>query len=280
MDLKIVGQPASLIALLWANIRTESCSYSRCHSCGWIHVMNVFTFHLAGSGVAATLGALACPPTSRTVPGLVHAECLVPMTLGRPVALPSRYRPHQLAVFAAWESAGAIDEFLQSCPLGRDLAAGWHVRMEFVRRWGFVRGLDGLPLVARQHGDEQPVVAVTLARLRISQAFRFVRWGKPVEEQVRDDPAATFSLAAMRPVGTLSTFSIWRTQRAMTDMVHGRSSAPFARRHVRAMQERSRKDFHHEFATLRFRPLSEHGSWEGNERLLPAPGSDSRVERS
>jgi hypothetical protein len=91
------------------------------------------------------------------------------------VALPSRYRPHQLAVFAAWQSEAAIEEFLHSCRLGRALAAGWHVRMEFVRRWGYVRALDGLPLVAREHGDDQPVVAVTLARLRISQAFRFIR---------------------------------------------------------------------------------------------------------
>lgn len=230
--------------------------------------MNVFTFHLAKSGITTTLGAMARPPNPRTTPGLVHAECLVPMTLGRPVALPARYRPHELAVFAAWDSEAAIDEFLSSCSLGLALASGWHVRMEFVRRWGYVRALDGLPMVASEHGDDQPVVAVTLARLRVSQAFRFIRWGKPVEEQVRDDPAALFSLAAMRPLGTLSTFSIWRTQKAMTDMVHGRSSAPSAKRHARAMEERNRKDFHHEFTTLRFRPISEHGTWGGRNRLL------------
>lgn len=237
-------------------------------------VMNVFSFHLAACGIATTLRAVALPPTSRTVPGLVHAECLVPMTLGQPVALPSRYRPHQIAVFAAWQGEAAIEEFFHSCSLGHALAAGWHVRMEFVRRWGSVRALDGLPLVAREHRDDQPVVAVTLARLRISQAFRFVRWGKPVEEQVRDNPATTIALAATRPIGTLSTFSIWRTQRAMTDMVHGRSSAPSAKRHARAMVERNRKDFHHEFTTLRFRPMSEHGTWEGRDRLLPTMNNE------
>lgn len=242
--------------------------------------MNVFSFHLAECGIATSLRAMALPPSSRTAPGLVHAECLVPMTLGLPVALPSRYRPHQLAVFAAWQSEAAIEEFLHSCRLGRALAAGWHVRMEFVRRWGYVRALDGLPLVAREHGDDQPVVAVTLARLRISQAFRFIRWGKPVEEQVRDDPATTIALAATRPIGTLSTFSIWRTQRAMTDMVHGRSSALSAKRHVRAMEERNRKDFHHEFTTLRFRAISEHGSWEGRNQLLPLPGDSVNGSRS
>lgn len=239
--------------------------------------MNVFTFHLAECGVAQTVRALIRPPTSRSTPGLVHAECMVPMTLGRPIALPWRYRPHQIALFAAWQDEDAIDGFMQSSRLGRALAKGWHVRMEFVRRWGYISELDGLPSRAIHHDDQLPVVAVTLARLRVSQAIRFIRWGKPVEEQVRDDPATTITLAAMRPIGTLSTFSIWRTQQAMTDMVHGRSQAAAADRHAKAMQERNRKDFHHEFTTLRFRPISEHGCWEGNERFLPEAAADSHA---
>ncbi|MDA0657981.1 MAG: hypothetical protein O2931_17630 [Planctomycetota bacterium] len=237
--------------------------------------MNIFSFHLAECGIAETLRALALPPRSKASPGLVHAECLVPMTLGRPVALPTRYRPHQIAVFAAWEGNNSIDHFLGSSGLGRALATGWHVRMEFLRRWGHISEFNGLPQIALQHDDHRPVVAVTLARLRVAQAFRFVRWGRPVEEQVRDDPATTFSLAAMRPVGTLATFSIWRTQKAMTDMVHGRSAAPSADRHAKAMQERNRKDFHHEFTTMRFRPISEQGCWLGKDRLLPKIDFDS-----
>ena len=231
--------------------------------------MNVFTFHLAECGIGTTLGSLVRPPRPQTTPGLAHAECMVPMTLGRPVTLPTRYQPSRLAVFAAWQSESAIDDFLQSTPLGESLVAGWHVRMEFVRRWGLISELEGLPRKAHEHGDDQPVVAVTLARLRVSQAMRFIRWGKPVEKQVRDDPATTISLAAMRPVGTLSTFSIWHTQRAMKDMVHGRSTHSRGDRHAKAMEERSRKDFHHQFTTLRFRPISEHGSWLGQDRLLP-----------
>lgn len=199
------------------------------------------------------------------------------MTLGEPVALPSRYRPRQIAMFAAWQDVDAIDEFLRAHRLGPTFAKGWHVRMEFLRRWGHIRELDGLPHVAREYDDHLPVVAVTLARLRVSQAMRFIRWGRPVEEQVRDDPATTFTLAAMRPVRTLSTFSIWRTQRAMTDMVHGRSASPKADRHAQAMQERNRKDFHHEFTTLRFRPISEQGSWQGRARLLPEMSAETQV---
>jgi hypothetical protein len=181
------------------------------------------------------------------------------MTLGSPVFLPWRYHPGQLAVFARWQSESAIDDFFAGSKLGAVLAGGWHVRMEFLRRWGRVTELEDLPIVASDYDDSLPVVAVTLARLKLSQALRFIRWGKPVEEQVRDHPAAVVSLAATRPLRTLSTFSIWRTQKAMTDMVHGRDGGPLAQRHSRAMQERDRKDFHHEFTTMRFRPLSEHG---------------------
>lgn len=242
-------------------------------------MMNVFSFHLAQCGISETLLALARPPKSTSTPGLVHAECMAPMILGRPVALPWRYRPQQIAVFAAWQSEDAIDDFLRSSRLGRSLAKGWHVRMLFVRRWGHVRELDGLPRTALVLDDHQPVVAVTLARLRVSQAFRFIRWGKPVEEQVRDDRATTIALAAMRPVGTLATFSIWRTQQAMTDMVHGRTAAPSAGRHAMAMQERIRKDFHHEFTTMRFRPISEQGCWQGRGCLLPGANQATAIER-
>ena len=233
--------------------------------------MKIFTFHLAESGVFQTLHALMWPPRRISVPGLVHVECLVPMTLGLPVAWPTRYRPHQLAVFAAWQNEDAIDAFLRSPGLGQVLATGWHVRMEFIRRWGHITELDGLPQTAYAYDDQLPVVAVTLARLHLSQTLRFIRWGRPVEEQVRDDPATTIALAAMRPLGTLSTFSIWRTQQAMTDMVHGHSRSPAAERHAQAMQERNRKDFHHEFTTMRFRPISEQGCWQGQHRFLPTP---------
>jgi hypothetical protein len=52
-------------------------------------------------------------------------------------------------------------------------------------------------------------------------------------------------------------------------MVHGRSQVPDPARHATAMAERERRDFHREFATYRFRPLSEHGGWEGRNRIVP-----------
>lgn len=113
------------------------------------------------------------------------------------------------------------------------------------------------------------MVAVTLARLKLTQVSRFIRWGKPIEELVRDHPSTTLALAATRPLHTFSTFTVWRSQREMTDMVHGNGTASEADRHARAMNERNRKDFHHKFSTLRFRAIAEEGEWFGETGIVP-----------
>lgn len=195
------------------------------------------------------------------------------MTLGRNVTTPSRYHPRQVAAFAAWENEAALEDFLSRNACGMVFAKGWHVRIEFVRKWGRLQGLESLPETETALDDEAPVVSVTLTRLRVLEAARFIRWGKPVERQVRDDPAATIALAAIRPLRTLSTFSIWRTQRDLLRMVHGEPSDEGSQMHAKAMRERSRKDFHHGFITMRFRPLSEHGLWEGRKLLPNAPAT-------
>jgi hypothetical protein len=153
------------------------------------------------------------------------------------------------------------------------LALGWHVRLEFLRRWGRVSEFDDLPASAGEVAPTEPVVAVTLARLKLTQVPRFIRWGKPVEELVRNHPGTTLALAAMRPPRTVSTFSVWRSQREMLDMVRGEDSFPGAKRHAAAMVERKRKDFHHEFTTLRFRALTEQGAWEGRSDIVRRSGA-------
>ena len=238
----------------------------------------VHTFHLAKPGMLRVLRTLWRPPTSRTVAGLQHAECMMPMKLG--ASLLWRWQPGRLAMFAAWESESAIDAFMAGPGLGSVLADGWHVRLSFLRRWGVVSEFDDLPTKAAPTDMDAPVVAVTLARMRMLQVPRFIRWGKPVERLVRDHPATTLSLAATRPLGTVSTFSVWQTARDMTNMVHGRSEVPNPKRHAVADAERRRKDFHHEFTTLRFSCLSEHGSWEGRTNIVPKRSKSPAVEVS
>ncbi len=230
--------------------------------------MTVHTFHLAELPHAVTARALVRAPSSAAVPGLDHAECLALMRLGAATLSPERMQLRRLAVFAQWRDEDAVDRFLGEDPLGRHLAAGWHVRLQFLRRWSTLAALPGLPARAGTWEQDEPVVAVTVARMRRREVPRFLRWGKPVERLVRDHPGTTLALAAFRPPHTISTFSVWRTVREMEEMVRGHSAVPDPERHTAAMAERERRDFHHEFATYRFRPLSEHGAWEGRTGIV------------
>lgn len=233
--------------------------------------MTLHSFHLAEVPRRIGARALVRPPGAST-PGLDHAECLSLMRLGAPTVSPDRLQLRRLAVFAQWRDEAGLEAFLARDTLGRELARGWHVRLQFLRRWSTLAALPGLPVRAGEWTQDEPVVAVTLARLRLRELPRFLRHGKPVERLVRDDPGVTLALAAVRPPGTISTFSVWRSVQQMEDMVHGRSRVADPSRHATAMVERERRDFHREFATYRFRPLSEHGTWEGRTGIVPTGG--------
>src|SRR5215218_2015645 len=74
--------------------------------------MQIFSFHLAETTPVTALRAMYRPPAPGKVAGLRHAECLAAMTLGAPILSGSRLQLRNLAVFAFWESEGALDAFL------------------------------------------------------------------------------------------------------------------------------------------------------------------------
>lgn len=201
----------------------------------------IFSFHLTHGNF------LTAPRIS--APGLMHAETLFTMQLGSGILKPSRYGFSNLVYLARWKDEDSLVKFLETSAL-KD---AWHVRLKFYRRWGSITELDHLPENSENHSPEAPVVGITLARLKITETLRFLKWGKPVEGLVRDHPGKLFALAAMRPLNTLSTFSIWKTEKDMIAMVKGDNV------HGRAIGEQMRRSFHHEFTTMRFYLLSEHG---------------------
>lgn len=241
--------------------------------------MELFSYHLFRAPAHEALARLWSSAALRSVPGLRHAECLLPMHLGHPVLLPGRYRLGTLAFFGLWESEGHLERFLAQPPyrtFGRD---GWHVRLRFYRRWGSYAELDGATPYPELHdpaGPAGPVVGVTFARLKLTETLRFARWGRPVEAQVRDHPGLIRAAVGFRPLRTFSTFSMWRSEADMLGMVRGRAPHDGAG-HRDAMKERVRRDFHHEFTTLRLVPLSEHGVWPEPTPLLPARPADHRA---
>jgi hypothetical protein len=226
------------------------------------------SFHLVDVPAPVSARALVRPPDPTTVEGLQHAECLVLMRFGAPIVSLARLQLRRFAMFAQWDDESALDRFLDGHAFGRRLAAGWHVRLQYLRRYGAIAALGDLPERAGSWDLDEPIVAVTVARMKLRELPRFLRWGRPVERLVASHPGAVFSTGAQRPPNTISTFSIWRTVREMNEMVHGGSDVPHADVHRAAMAEQRRRDFHHESAFMRFRPLSEHGTWQGRQ-LLP-----------
>lgn len=230
--------------------------------------MSIFSYHLVKFSLRSSLGLYLNSPEVQNIPGLIHLEWMSMMTLGSPVFSPSRILFRKVVVFAQWENEESLDLFLEKNSLGKQLSQGWHLRLKYLRQWGKINGFD-IPKTEYDYDPNKPVVAVTIARMRLSQVPRFIRWGRPTEMLVRDHPGTLMSLASIRFPRTVSTFSIWKSQKEMTDMVHGRSNVPQPKRHAVAMKERNRKDFHYQFTTLRFKPLSEYGSWNDKTNIIP-----------
>ncbi len=217
----------------------------------------------------SALKTYVLPPKKSNAQGLIHLECMAAMTLGSAVFSPSRILFRQVAIFAQWENEAALNNFLEKNPLGKKLAKGWHVRLQFLRQWGTISKFNIPTESSKTHEPEDPVVAITLARMKLLQVPRFIRWGRPVEKLVRDHPGQTLALASIRLPRTVSTFSVWKSQKEMVEMVHGHSSVPQPKRHSAAMKERERKDFHIEFTTLRFKAIGEYGNWKDRKNIIP-----------
>lgn len=231
--------------------------------------MSIYTYHLVKTSYTSALKVILFPLKSKNITGLIHAECMTSMTLGSPIISPFRILIRQIAVFAQWENEEAVDNFLKNNIHGKILAKGWHTRLIFMRQWGIISGFEINDEQIEIDPVNNPVVAITIARMKLFEVPRFIHWGRPVEKLVRDHPGTILSSASIRLPRTVSTFSIWKSQKEMTDMVHGHSSVPQPKRHINAMKERDRRDFHFEFTTLRFKPISEFGEWNGQTNIIP-----------
>jgi len=231
--------------------------------------MSIFSYHLVKTSYFKALKILLFSPKSKNISGLVHIEFMSFMTLGSKVLSPARFFSRKIIVFAQWDSESDLVNYLENDHLGKVLSKGWHTRLKFLRQWGKFKGFK-IPKKNDELDDPSaPVVAVTIARMKLFQIPRFIHWGRPVERLVRDHPGSTLSLASIKLPRTVSTFSVWKSQKEMTDIVHGHSAVPQPERHIKAMKERNRKDFHTEFTTLRFKSLSEHGEWDGRKKIVP-----------
>ena len=230
--------------------------------------MPIFSFHLITLPFFDGLKLFLFPNSLKNIKGLLHQERMTVMTLGTSLFSPKRILLNQIAFFAEWENESSLDLFLKKHPFGNLLAKGWYTKLELIRQWGSYQNIKLSPAQTKNETNDFIVVAITLAKLKILQVPRFIYWGKPVESLVRDHSGKILALASIRFPNTVATFSIWKSIQEMTSMVNGNNSVPVPNRHIEAMKEREKKDFHHEFTTLRFKPISESGEWMGNKNLI------------
>lgn len=80
-------------------------------------------------------------------------------------------------MLARCESEDAIDRFFESTLLGRKLADGWHVRLGPLR--ATFNALSDLPADIGPIGPDEPVVAFTLARMKLPQLAAVPSLGSP-----------------------------------------------------------------------------------------------------
>ena len=231
--------------------------------------MSISSYHLVKIPFLLAVKGLFLNLIRKNTKGLIYSEYMSAMTLGSPILSPSRFLIRQVAIFAQWENEVALESYLKNDKFGKVLANGWHIRLAFMREWGEIKGYKIPKQIAELENPTSPVVAVTIARMKLFAVPRFLHWGRPVEKMVRDHSGTLLSLASFKFPNTISTFTIWKTEKEMTNMAHGHSKMAKPNRHSNAMKERERKNFHFEFTTLRFKPLSEFGCWKGKENYIP-----------
>jgi hypothetical protein len=217
--------------------------------------------HIADVGVTTTLRSLGHQPRPGAVRGLRQAILASAAPLS-PAVLPT-LQPSRLALVAFWDDEDAVDAFLGEHRVGRLLdRAGWQARLEPVRMHGAWPGIDdGLPTDRGAEHDGAAAV-LTLGKLRLSQAPRFLRTSAKAEAAVLDAPGLLWATGLGRPP-YVSTFSLWQSSRALATYAYGQKVPA----HHDAIDADAAKPFHHRSAFVRFRPYGSRGHLDGRNPL-------------
>jgi len=219
--------------------------------------MVIASIHLADLGF---LGALRTR-VPRGIPGLLHAN------VGQAVPLassPLLIRRGRVGLAAFCEGDDALDRFLDDHPLAKRLAGGWHARLEPVRAHGDWPGLPDDVNRSRAVTAEGPAVVLTLGRLRVSQARRFLRASRPAEAAALEAPGLIWGTAMAKPP-FVATCSLWESAAALSRYAYGQAQPA----HPAAIATDAAKPFHKQSVFIRFRPYGAEGGLDGLNPLAP-----------
>lgn len=178
--------------------------------------------------------------------------------------------PHSWAVLTVWADADALRRYR----VGSPVAAGWRrlaeeawaaelepvaARGQWSRRepFGTVEVGAGAPVA-----DDEPVAAITRARLDPRRARRFWQAVPPVTAGLAEARGLRLSVGiGEAPVGLQGTFSVWARQRDLVAFAY-RDPA-----HVAAVEETPRIGWYREELFARFRVRDAAGTFGGRDPL-------------
>lgn len=233
-----------------------------------MHERVIASFHIADVGKLAGLRLLRLRLSRRDVPGLRYGVSTVSAPLSE--RLLPRPDAGRVALIAAWDDDVALERFLATHPLAQALAGGWRTRLQATHIFGSWPPLDGLVGEQPPMATDEPVAALTIGSLRVSQAPRFFKASAAAERLAVRDPALLRGTGLARPPGLVATFSLWQSTGAMRAYAGG----PSRMEHRDAVKAHASRPFHHASAFIRFRPYDAEGEWNGENPLAddqPAP---------
>ena len=182
--------------------------------------------------------------TARNVPGVTFAKLMGTGT-GKTFT-PSDTDLKQWAVLFVAEDLDVVN--------GSNFIKGWNTRSTSVDRYllnpisshGKWSQREPFEVSAPSKSDG-PIVAITRARLKWSQAIRFWRSIPPVVTDLHNSPGLLFSIGiGEAPIGLQGTFSVWQSGAALRDFAY--KNAP----HRAAIEDTKRFDWYSEELFARF----------------------------
>lgn len=230
---------------------------------------SVVSVHIADIGVGAGLGLLLKGLRPGSVHGLRHAD------VGTAGELSASVRPKPTAgrvgLVTFWDDHDSLDQFVLEHPVADRLRDGWHARLEPLRRFGSWPGLDEDMADSRHTPYDGPAVVLTLGRLRLTQARRFLRASAKAEGAALEATGMVWATGLARPP-FVATCSIWDSSRALSTYAYGAGDHS----HPDAIDADRAEPFHKRPAFVRLRPSHVSGSLSGPNPL--AEGALAAVE--
>jgi hypothetical protein len=222
----------------------------------------IASVHIADLSAGSALGVLRRSPKPGPVPGLRQANVALAAPLSKSIMPPLRVG--RVGLVAFWDDERAIDAFLADDALGQRFGDGFEIRLEPLRMHGSWPGVPSDIPQSRSTDYDGPAAVLTLGRLRLPQAPRFLRTSAKAEGAVLDAAGLIWATGLARPP-FVSTCSLWESTKALSVYAYGHREPA----HSDAIDTDKAKPFHHQSAFIRFRPVFSRGSLGGRN---PLPG--------